>query len=48
MIWLSCSVLRVLTKFIKEVILNGMKWKDEGSFSTIHNYIDTEAGITEE
>ena len=32
-------------QIIKEVILDGMKWKDEGSFSTIHNYIDIEAGI---
>ncbi|MCI8332321.1 MAG: RtcB family protein [Clostridiales bacterium] len=32
-------------QIIKEVILDGMKWKDEGCFSTIHNYIDIEAGI---
>ncbi len=32
-------------QIIKEVILDGMKWKDDGSFSTIHNYIDIEAGI---
>lgn len=32
-------------QIIKEMILDGMKWKDEGSFSTIHNYIDLEAGI---
>lgn len=32
-------------QIIKDVILDGMKWKDEGSFSTIHNYIDIEAGI---
>ena len=32
-------------KIIKEVILDGMKWKDDGSFSTIHNCIDIEAGI---
>ncbi len=32
-------------QIIKAVILNGMKWKDEGSFSTVHNYIDMKAGI---
>lgn len=32
-------------QIIKEVILDGMKWKDEGSFSTVHNYIDIDAGI---
>lgn len=32
-------------QIIKEIILNGMKWKDEGSFSTIHNYIDINAVI---
>lgn len=32
-------------QIIKEVILSGMKWKEEGSISTIHNYIDMESGI---
>lgn len=32
-------------QIIKEVILDGMKLKEDGSFSTIHNYIDIEAGI---
>lgn len=32
-------------QIIKEVILEGMNLHDEGSFSTIHNYIDIEAGI---
>jgi RNA-splicing ligase RtcB len=32
-------------QIIKEVILDGMKLKDDGSFSTIHNYIDMEARI---
>lgn len=32
-------------QIIKETILDGMKWKDDGSFSTRHNYIDLEAGI---
>ena len=30
---------------IKEVILEGMKLKEEGSFTTVHNYIDTETMI---
>ena len=30
---------------IKEVILDGMKLTEEDSFTTIHNYIDTEAMI---
>lgn len=32
-------------QIIKEVILGGMKLKDEGSFTTVHNYIDMEARI---
>ncbi|MCL2212426.1 MAG: RtcB family protein, partial [Oscillospiraceae bacterium] len=32
-------------KIMVEVILDGMKLKNEGSFTTIHNYIDTEAMI---
>ena len=32
-------------QIMKEVILDGLKLKDAGSFSTIHNYIDIEAGI---
>ena len=32
-------------QIMKEVILDGLKLKDDGSFSTIHNYIDIEAGI---
>jgi len=32
-------------QIIKEVILDGMKWKDEGGFSTIHNYIDMDSKI---
>lgn len=32
-------------RIIKEVILDGMKLKEEGCFSTIHNYIDIESGI---
>ena len=32
-------------KTIKEEILSGMKLKEEGSFTTVHNYIDTEAMI---
>lgn len=32
-------------RIIKEVILDGMKLKDDGGFSTVHNYIDIEAGI---
>jgi len=32
-------------QIIKEVMLGGLKLKDEGSFSTIHNYIDTETKI---
>lgn len=32
-------------EIIKEVILDGMKLHEEESFSTIHNYIDTENGI---
>lgn len=32
-------------KIIKEVILSGMKLKDDGCFATIHNYIDMDAGI---
>ena len=30
---------------IKEVILDGMKLKEEGSFTTVHNYIDTDSMI---
>jgi len=32
-------------QIIKEVILGELKLKDDGSFSTIHNYIDTETKI---
>ena len=32
-------------RIIKEVILDGIKLKEEGCFSTIHNYIDIESGI---
>ena len=32
-------------QIIKEVILDGMKLKEEGSFTTIHNYIDLDAMI---
>jgi RNA-splicing ligase RtcB len=32
-------------QIIKEVILDGMKLKEDGGFSTIHNYIDMEARI---
>lgn len=32
-------------QIIKEVILDGMKLHEEGSFSTIHNYIDFTSGI---
>ncbi len=32
-------------QIIKEVILEGMKIKEEGSFTTVHNYIDLNAGI---
>ena len=32
-------------QIIKEVILDGMKLKEEGSFSTVHNYIDLDAMI---
>ncbi len=32
-------------QIIKEVILGGLKLKSEGSFPTVHNYIDMEAGV---
>ena len=32
-------------RIMKEVILDGMKLKEEGSFTTIHNYIDIETMI---
>ena len=32
-------------QIIKEVVLEGMKWHEDGSFSTIHNYIDFADGI---
>ena len=32
-------------QIIKEMILDGMKWKDDGGFSTIHNYIDIETRV---
>ncbi len=32
-------------QIIKEVILDGLKLKDDGSFATVHNYIDTEGMI---
>ena len=32
-------------RIIKEVLLEGLKLKDDGSFSTIHNYIDMENRI---
>lgn len=32
-------------KIIKEVILSGLKLKDDGGFSTVHNYIDMQARI---
>lgn len=32
-------------RIMKEVILDSMKLKEEGCFTTIHNYIDTDAMI---